>query len=371
MNKSFILFFLIASACSGAIAQEENIKCSLSDNETRALKLNNVEQQWEYKVHKKTKKKYFNSVREFDTSGCVTKIIYPDFSYKETTYGFKEWGYDNQGRVIRFRTGKIDKDSAKTVSCSEIYNYNFNGQITHYRKEFYESEMAQTVEKRDYSYNDKGEIKESVFSFLRVRKDTIANDEIKYSANNTPVERSIYNFFPKGFTDYARYNGRGLLAEYILYEKGIAKQHRVITYQYDNSGNLTEERILDGVEKKTTTRKYEKDKIVVTLKNNKGKTLKTSTESLVLPKTISFPQAAVPLAFSTDKREEKKENQIFKEKTDKKKNKIIETYIRNQKEDGKFSEKLTFIEKFSPAGLRLESNPVEADFYLSYEYAFY
>src|ERR1041385_7893182 len=156
-------------------AQNTPARCDTAEG--HIFKANDVEQQWEYRVDKKTKKKTFNSLREFDGGGCLSKLIVPDPSEKET-YHFNEWEYDEKGNLVNYREGKIDKDSAKTNAFSENYGYNFSGQLSRYRKDIYENEMSQTVTKWDYEYTDKGEKREVTYSLLRVRKDTICNDEI-------------------------------------------------------------------------------------------------------------------------------------------------------------------------------------------------
>ena len=154
---SVFIFFCFFSELSFA----QNT-CRCDTNESAVFRKNNVEQQWEYKTDKKTKKKIFNSIREFDANGCVTKLIVSDAGEKET-YRFNEWEYDEKGNLLNYREGKIDKDSAKTNAFSENYSYNFANLMNRYRKDVYESEMSQTVTKWEYDYSDKGEKRQIMY----------------------------------------------------------------------------------------------------------------------------------------------------------------------------------------------------------------
>jgi len=370
MKKTLLPLLLIFLMPHTFLAQAQNRNCSLLDTATLVLKQNDVEQQWEYKIDKKTKKKTFNSVREFDASGCVTKIIYPDASAKGK-YGVKEWEYDATGRLTLYRVGTIDKDSAKTFSYSESYNYNPDGKVSRYRKEFFEGELSQTVIKRDYTYSDNNEIKESLYSVIRVRRDTISNDEIKLSAGNVPMERTVHNFLPKGFSDNTRYNSKGLPSEYILYDKGNMKEHKFYFYQYDSKGNFLEETISDGISKTKQTKRYEKDKIIFTSYNTKGKVLKKENLPLAFPSALPYPSlqpALQPESSADDSPKNKKV--IQKEKKGKKGIKIIENYVVSSTGE-KHSQKLSTIETYDQRGLIIKSDSVEGGFYLEYEYAFY
>ena len=353
---SILIFFFLFSEIS--LAQNSPSRCDTAEG--AFFKKNDVEQQWEYKVDKKTKKKVFNSLREFDASGCISKLIVPDAGEKEN-YRFNEWEYDANSNLINYREGKIDRDSAKTNAFSENYSYNFSGMLSHYRKDVYENEMSQTVTKWEYEYSDKGEKREITYTLLRVRKDTISNDEIKYAANNAPIERTFHNYFPKGISDYTKYNANGLPVDYMKYDKGKVVQHIIYSYTYDKQGVMTEENANDVVGKTVEKKKYEKNKITYTKLNSKGKVLSTSSLPFAFPKTSSFPSLPVAAASSPQKKETPK-NIIKKEKLDKKKNKIVQNYSEG---------KLISTDTYNPKGLLIETNPSEGGFFLQYEYAFY
>ncbi|MBI3502180.1 MAG: hypothetical protein HY063_10320 [Bacteroidetes bacterium] len=352
--KNFFLFIFIIPTVSFA---QNSFRCDT--NETSAFRKNNVEQQWEYKVEKKTKKKNFNSVREYDANGCLIKLIIPNASEKETYY-FNEWEYDAKGNLVNYREGKIDKDSAKINSFSENYSYNYGGWMNRYRKDIYESEMSQTVTKWEYDFSDKGEKRSITYSLLRVRKDTIMNDEIKYSGSGNPVERTVHNYFPKGISDYTKYNEKGFPVDYMRYDKGKVTEHKVYTYNYDKQGQLAEEIISDGVSKTTEKKKYEKDKITYTKLNTKGKVLSSSSLPFAFPKNSSFP--AMP-AFSASS-VQKKEGSASLTKKEKvsKKNKIVENYSNG---------KLVSTDTYNSKGLLTESTPAEGGFFLQYNYVSY
>ena len=152
-----VILFFCAKISSAQISPS---RCDTGEG--ALFKKNDVEQQWEYKVDKKTKKKTFNTLREFDDNGCVIKLIVPDASEKET-YKFNEWEYNAKGNLSKYREGKIDADSAKSAAFSENYNYNYEGRLSGYRKDIYEGELSQTVVKWEYSYSGKGEKTESSF----------------------------------------------------------------------------------------------------------------------------------------------------------------------------------------------------------------
>jgi hypothetical protein len=319
---------------------------------------NGVMEQWEYKVDKKTRHKSFSGLREFNDHGCLTKIISP----AETgTYSFKEWQYDANGRIISYREGKIDSDSAKVADFSETYSYTYEGLLSRYRKEIYEGEMSQTTEKTEYSYSAKGEKTEITHTILRVRKDTIYNDEVKYAGNGNPSERNINNYFPKGISDFTKYNSAGLPVEYIRYEKGKMVQHKYYAYVYDKTGNLTDETVTDGVGKTVDKKKYEKDKITYTQLNTKGKVLKTSTLPYAPPAKYNFPAKPEVMQASAPKKEIPKYSSS-KQKLDKKKNKLVENYSGG---------KLVSTDTYNAKGLVSESSPIEGGFTMQYDYTFY
>lgn len=339
-------------------AQNTHLPCDT--NGTSAIRNNSVLEQWEYKADKKTKKKTFSNLHEFNESGCVTKHIWPDASVTGA-YGFKEWEFTEKGQLTKYREGKIDADSAKSAAFSENYNYNYEGLLSSYRKDIYEGEMSQTVEKWEYSYSGKGEKTQSSFSKILVRKDTIMNDDITYAGNGMPVERTINNYFPKGLSDFSKYNSSGLLVEYIRYDKGKMIGHKFYSYAYDKQGVLAEININDGIAKTNEKKKYEKDKITYTLKNTKGKVLKTSTEPFAMPATLLYPVYPATYKIVAEK-QTPPDKTILKTKTDKKKNKIVEHYS---------GQKLVSTETYNPKGLLIEKNNLETGLLLQYEYTFY
>lgn len=357
-SVSFVTLSSLLAGVEASFAQNSPSRCDSAAS--AVFKKNDVEQQWEYKTDKKTKKKRFNSLREFDANGCLSKLIVPDASERET-YHFNEWEFDEKGNLVNYREGKIDKDSAKINAFSENYGYNFSGLLNRYRKDVYENEMSQTVTKWEYDYSDKGEKRQTTYSLLRVRKDTICNDEIKYSANNAPAERTVHYYFPKGISEYTKYNANGLPVDYMRYDKGKVVQHIIYSYLYDKLGVLLEETATDVAGKKAEKKKYEKDKITVTKMNSKGKVLNTSSLPLAGPKTFSFPPMPSATTPSLQKKEIPK-NLTKKEKFDKKKNKVMENYS---------GAKLISTDTYNPKGLLTESNPAEGTFLLQYEYVFY
>jgi len=344
-----------------AFSQNSPTLCILDAAETGALKQNTVRQQWEYKVDKKTKKKTFNSVYEFDKNGCMVKQILPSAHGVPRTYSFYEWQYNEQGKLLTYSEGEIDSDSAQSFSFSERYNYNSAGLVSNYRKEIYEGLMSQTVEKWNYSYSGSGEKSELAFSKLIARKDTISNDDIRYSGTGTPIERSLNNYSPKGFSEYRKYNGEGLPVEYIRYEKEKIVSHKIYTYEYDKQGVLLEENATDGIGKTYEKKKYDKDKVVYTLMSTKGKVLKNTTEPYAPPATISFPPLPVNHKQAEQTAQSAK-NVSMKERTDKNKNKIVEHYA---------AQKLVSSETYNPKGLLVERNTQDAGFSLQYEYTAY
>src|ERR1035437_4143669 len=178
------IFFSILLV-SQAISQNAPVLCILDAAETGKLKQNKVLEQWEYKVDKKSKKKILNSVCEYDKNGCMVKQIVPTANKDNRPYGFYEWQYNDQGKLLTYSEGEIDSDSAKSYSFTERYNYNSAGLVSNYRKEIYEGLMSQTSERWSYTYSGSGEKTEQSFSKTIVRKDTIYNDEIRYSGNGT------------------------------------------------------------------------------------------------------------------------------------------------------------------------------------------
>lgn len=363
LRKKIIMKKLFAISLSLLLfisSRAQNSPSSCDTSGTSTLRNNSVFEQWEYRMDKKTKKKTFNTLKEFDENGCVTKLIVPDASEKET-YRFNEWEFNENGNLSKYREGKIDADSAKSAAFSEIYNYNYAGLLSGYRKDIYEGELSQTVVKWEYSYSGKGEKTGSSFSKIVVRRDTIRNDDIKYAGNGAPIERTINNYFPKGLSDFSKYNASGLLLEYIRYEKGKMTSHKIYSYQYDKQGTLVEETIIDGIGKTNEKKKHEKDKIIYTLKNSKGKVLKTTNEPFTLPAIITYPLYPVAEKQIIQK-QSTSDKTTSKIKSDKKKNKIVEQYL---------GQKLISTETLNPKGLLIEKNNVEGGFLLKYEYTFY
>jgi len=356
--KLFFFGTILLSSFSFLPAQNAPPFCDT--NGTAAIRNNSVLEQWEYKADKKTKKKTFSNLHEFSESGCVTKHIWPDAA-APGNYGFKEWEFTEKGVLAKYREGKIDADSAKSSAFSEIYNYNYEGLLSGYRQDIYEGEMSQTVEKREYSYSAKGDKAESSFSKILVRKDTIMNDDIKYAGNGAPIERIINNYFPKGISDFSKYNASGLLLEYIRYDKGKMTGHRFYSYVYDKQGALAEININDRIAKTNEKKKYEKDKIIYTMKNTKGKVLKTSTEPFAMPAALPYP--VYPDASKPDAHKQTTPDKTtVKTKTDKKQNKTIEHYS---------GQNLLFTETYNSKGLLIEKNNLESGLLLQYEYMFY
>jgi hypothetical protein len=344
-----------------SFAQSTPPPCSINGSRQTLLKQNSVLEQWEYKADKKTRKRSLNSFYEYDDNGCAVKRIVPDKN-NTGTYSLNEWKYDDSGRMTNYKEGKIDADSAKSYAFSESYHYNSTGLLSAYRKDIYEGEMSQTVEKWEYSYSANGEKTEISLSNIRVRKDTILNDDIKYSGNGNPIERTVNMYFPKGLSEFRKYSAGGLPAEFIRYEKGKMMEHKYFSYSYDKQGMLLEIVVNDGVAKTNERRKYEKDKITYTLMNTKGKILKTNSEPLAPPATLPYPPlpAADSKPIITEK--ETPDNTTTKEKLDKKKNKVVEHYS---------GSKLVYSEMFNSQGLLIEKNPSDAGFVLQYEYTFY
>lgn len=356
--KPISLSLLLSAFSIYSFGQSAPVACNLSGTDQVLHKNGKVKEQWEYKTDKKTKKRTFSIVQEFDANGCATKRIVPAGN---GTYNLTEWKYDDKGRLTNYKEGMIAADSSQSYSFSDIYNYTFTGLVSTHKKEIYEGEMSQTVEKWEYSYSEKGERSGTSFTKLLVRKDTISNDEIKYSANGTPVERSVNTYFPKGLSSFKKYNANGLLSEFIRYEKGKIVSHKIISYQYNAQGVLELETATDGVGKTSEKKKYEKDKISYTLMSSKGVVLKKSNEPLTQPD--AFPYPALPVAAKqTPAEKEAIDKTTAKEKLDKKKNKVVEHYN---------GTKLAYTDTFNPAGLLIEKNPAEAGYTVQYEYVFF
>ena len=342
-------------------SQNAPLRCNFEASEAGKLKQNGVFEQWEYKVDKKTKQKMFNSVCEFDENGCMVKHIVPLTTGANRTYGFYQWKYDGQGRLLTYAEGGIDNDSAKTFLFSENYSYNSTGLVSNYRKEIYEGLMSQTVIKWNYSYSANGEKSEISFSKLIARKDTIVNDDIRYSGTGAPVERVLNSFSPKGFSEYGKYNEKGLPVEYIRYEKGQIVSHKMYAYVYDKQGSLMEENATDGVGKTNEKKKYDKDKVTYTIMSSKGKVLKSTVEPYAPPRAISFPPLPA-LSKSAETTSQGGDKTTEKEKLDKKKNKIIEHYN---------AQKLVSTDTYNSKGLLIEKNVVDSGFALQYDYTLY
>src|ERR1035437_624437 len=106
VSAIFLLIILVSQAISQIVPKQ----CNLDAAEAVKLKQNNVLEQWEYKVDKKTKQKMFNSVYEFDANGCMVKHIFPLITGKEHIYRFNQWKYDEQGKLLTYSEGGIDSD---------------------------------------------------------------------------------------------------------------------------------------------------------------------------------------------------------------------------------------------------------------------
>lgn len=341
-------------------AFSQGVPPSCDTSGTAAIRNNSVFEQWEFKADKKTKKKTFSSYREFDENGCLGKIILPSAS-EPGSYDFSEWQYGPSGRLQMYRQGKIDSDSAKRVSFSENYSYTFDGKLSRFKKETYEGEMSQTIEKLDYSYSTRGEVSEITYSVLRVRKDTIFNDEVKYAGNGKAYERTVHNYYPKGISEFTKYNSAGLPVEYMRYDRGKPVQHKIYSYIYDKSGQLAEESVSDGIGKTVEKKKYEKDKITLTKLNTKGKVLSTASLPYSSPQATVFPDKPEMIFVPVPKKETAKYSSS-KQKFDKKKNKIMENYS---------GAKLVSTETYDAKGLLIEISPAEGNTVMKYEYTFY
>ena len=352
MKNIFISFSLLI-----AIATSAQTTMRLDTGDAAVIRKNNVLVQKEFSVDKKTKTKSLTALREYDMNGFVSKLVVPDAGEKEV-YRFNEWEYDAKGNLLNYREGKIDKDSSQSIAYSEGFNYNAGGLLSRYRKEVYEGEFSTVSTKWEFEYSDKGDKKEITYNLLRVRKDSICNDEVKYSGNATPMERTIHNYFPKGISDMTKYSASGLPIDYMRYEKGKAVSHKVYSYSFDKQGVLSEEVIADGVAKTTEKMKYEKDKITYSKLNTKGKVLNTSSQPYSAPQVLSYPPVLSVSAPAIDKKETGK-NFSKKEKTDKKKNKIVENYS---------GSKLISTDTYNPKGLLIESNPADGNSSVEYEY---
>ena len=355
MKNIFLSLSLLIAITSSS---QTSSRCDTS--ESAVFRKNNVLAQKEFNVDKKTKKKTLSALREYDVYGCVSKLVVP-YPNENEIYHFNEWEYDSKGNLLNYREGKIDKDSSQSIAFSENYSYTSAGLLSRYRKEVYENEFSTISTKWEYEYSDKGDKKEITYSLLRVRKDSICSEEVKYTGNEIPLERTVHNYYPKGVSDLTKFSSSGLPIDYMRYEKGKAISHKIYSYLFDKQGVLSEEIIADGITKTTEKMKYEKDKITFTKLNTKGKVLSTSSQIYSAPKVFSYPPIASATAPAAEKKEPPK-NISKKEKTDKKKNKITENYI---------SGKLVSTEMYNPKGLLIESNPAEGEFLLQYEYVSY
>ena len=262
--------------------------------------------------------------------------------------------------MLTYREGKIDKDSAQTIAFSENYGYTSSGALNHYRKEVFENENSTLSSTWEYEFNDKGEKKAITFVSLCVRKDSIYNDEMKYSGSGVPQERTIHNYFPKGISDLTKYSASGLPIDYMRYEKGKAVSHKIYAYHFDNQGVLSEQIITDGIAKTSEKMKFEKDKITYVKMNTKGKVLNSTSMAYIPPKVMTYPQITTVSASLPQKNEQK--NISKKEKTDKKKNKMVENFLNG---------KLISTDTYSPKGLIMESAPAEGNSVVQYEYVFF
>src|ERR1051326_3992125 len=309
--------------------------------EAGIFKRNNVMVQKEFNVDKKTKAKTLNALREYDANGFLSKLVLPSENEKEI-YRFNEWEFDSNGNLLTYREGKIDKDSAQTIAFSENYGYTSSGALNHYRKEVFENENSTLSSTWEYEFNDKGEKKAITFVSLCVRKDSIYNDEMKYSGSGVPQERTIHNYFPKGISDLTKYSASGLPIDYMRYEKGKAVSHKIYAYHFDNQGVLSEQIITDGIAKTSEKMKFEKDKITYVKMNTKGKVLNSTSMAYIPPKVMTYPQITTVSASLPQKNEQK--NISKKEKTDKKKNKMVENFLNG---------KLISTDTYSPKGLKI------------------
>ena len=357
------IFFIIASAflaTEQSVAQTSMAKCDTA--ESGIFSRNNVEQQWVWKADKKIKIKTFVAVNEYDGYGCISKTIFPDPSGQKGTYGVMEWRFDEKGNLSNFSQGKIDPDSAQRVSYSEKYLYNSTGTLSHVETEKYESDYSQIMEKWDFTYSDKGEKRGTSYTLLRVRKDTITYDQSTFSGNGTLLERTVHRYFPKGFSDYTKYNAKNIRIESMSYEKGVVKTHPIHSYQFDAQGNITEENVTDVVSKTKEKRKYEKNQMVIAKYNSKGKLLSTNTQPIpAAAMMVSLPEP--PASQSIRKQDSNStKGMTAKNKTDKKKNKITEYYS---------GQKLSCSEIYNSKGLLTEKNTAADGFTLQYEYVFY
>ncbi|HEY4799991.1 MAG TPA: hypothetical protein VII99_13000 [Bacteroidia bacterium] len=348
-----------------ASAQNSNSRWDTIAN--AAFRKNNVLQQWEYKINKKTKSKTLNTLNEFDNLGCLSKTVCPDVARGSGTYGFTEWKYDEKGNMLKFTQGKIDKDSTQNISYCEKYLYGQSGNMLHVEMEYDENENSHVLEK--WNYSDNASKKGTEYTILRVRKDTIIYDQSTFAGNEVLMERNVNRYFPKGLSDFTKYNSKNLPVESMSYEKGKVMSHKYINYTYDASGNLTEETSKDAVGKSNEKKKYSKDQIVYTKYDNKGKILSTSTLTLPpAPEKPTLPPPPAPGSSSTVKHADNP-GYVKKEHQDKKGNRIVENYLSEKNSKGK--QKLISTETYNKKGLLIESSPADGEFTLQYDYVYY
>ncbi len=355
MKNIFVLSAFLSLMAS--LNAQNPFRCDTA--EAGIFKRNNVLVQKEYSTDKKTKAKTLNALREFDANGFMTKQVVPSESDKEI-YHFNEWEFDANGNLLNHREGKIDKDSTQTISYSENYAYTSAGLLSRYRKEVFENENSTLSSNWEYEYNDKGEKKAITYLSLCVRKDSICNDEVKYSGSEIPQERTIHNYYPKGISDMMKYSASGLPVDYMRYEKGKAISHKIYSYNFDKQGVLSEEIIADVIAKTSEKMKYEKDKITYSKLNNKGKVLSTSSMAYSAPKVLVYPSISSVAASLPQKNDLK--NISKKEKSDKKKNKVIENYLNGR---------LVSTDTYTPRGLIMESIAADGNSTVQYEYVFF
>lgn len=325
------------------------------------MRKNKVASCTELKIEKKTGKKTFSSLTEFDSLGCAEKKL-TAIPGQADRYDLFEWKHDAAGRRISYKEGRVDEDSSRTYLYGETFAHTSEGRLSHYRKDIYESDMSQTVYKWEYSYSDKGERRGVIYTALIVRKDTITNDEVKYGADGNPAERSMNMYFPKGVSEFRKYNSGGWPVETIRYEKGKMVSHRIFSFQFNSKGVLESCTITDGVARQTETVRYEKDKMHRTVKTNKGELVSSTTEPFVNP-AIIFPPIREEVRTDLSDKAREKSGWTRKERVDMNKNTFIDHYQGGQ---------LMFTETRDKNGL-LKEKVYAADptIVFQYIYAFY
>ncbi len=354
MRNILLLFFSIFTSL--LFSQKNTSKC---DSTASALfQKNKIRQQWVYKSNLKGEKKVFFQLNEFNSQGALTKIMSPDSSKGNKNYLIRQFTYDDKGFVLSQTQGEINKDSVELNVSKQSFTYINSGILNHIESEIYDGEKSQTTHKWDLTFNDKLEKTGINYTLLLVKKDTITYDQQSFSMDGSLKERSIRHYFPKGISDYLKFDTKNTLTEFMTNEKGLLKSHLLYNNTYDSDGKIMEVKITNENEKTTEINKYEKNQITRTKFDAKGKLINTSIYPLPKPTAMpilqEYPTPQTVNAFVANVSDSNK-----KERKGKNGCTVLEYYL---------DKKLSYSETIDPKGLLIEKKSSKTEDVLQYEY---